>query len=184
MINSQFEKQLRDNAEAVFGQGRSLPVGHRERFEQRLKSCNVEQKDVRDNKTLISRTAGNSGKFALWKTWVVASVVAAAVFAGLAVLLNPFAKKSQRIELAELCYYYNIQLEEQAAYTRQLIKQVDETNRGILFANVDYIENEPIPDVQLSDDDLLLLIIRFYENKIETLQNIQDLIWATDIKIN
>jgi len=184
MIDSQLEEQLRDNAEAVFGKGKELPAGHRERFEQRLKSFREGRKDVQGNRILnpIRQVVGKSklGKIISSKKWLVASVAVAALLAGFVFVLNPFEIKTQSDSLVDLCYYYNIQIKEQAAYTRQLISQVDETNREILFANVDFIENEPIPDVQLSDDDYCLLITNFYENKIETLQNIQDLICTTD----
>ena len=177
MIDSQLEEQLRDNAEAVFVKCKELPAGHRERFEQRLKSSRAGQKDVHDPNKQV---AGKSGKIISRKKWLVASVAVAVVLVGFVFLLNPFEIKTQSAGLVDLCYYYNLQLKEQAAYTRQLISQVDEANREILFANVDFIENEPIPDVQLSDDDFFLLITNFYENKIETLQNIQDLICTTD----
>jgi hypothetical protein len=78
--------------------------------------------------------------------------------------------------------YYSILLEEQAETTRQLIQQTTEgTNRDILFVNVDLIENEPLPDVQLTNDDYIVLIADFYTYKIETLQNIQNIIKETTL---
>jgi len=202
MIDSQLEVQMKENAEVIFGQRKELPPGHRERFEQRLKLNRLRQgerfvkrlqtckagDDVEQDKPVLkkvrAKATDKSGKAVSVKTWIISSAATAAIITGLVFLLNPFAVKSQSIDIVELYFYYNLQLEEQAAFTRHLIQQVDEANRAILFANVEYIENEPIPDVHLTDNEFALLVACFFEKKIETLQNIQDLILSTESTIN
>ena len=160
MTNNQLEDKLKENAEVIFGQGKELSAGHRERFEQRLKA--------------ISGQKGVS-----WKIRLTTAVASAAVLAGVVFLLNQYVKKAEESELSIVRSYYHLLLEEKADATRQLILQVDESHRDILFSNVDYIEDEPMPDVQLPDDEFIKLITGFYSKKIETLQNLQNSIIST-----
>ena len=166
MFDNLLENRLRENAGTVFGQGKEPPAGHRERFEQRLKTANTE-------------AIRQSGKVAAWKMRFVATGAAAAVLIGFVFLLNPLEGKQQSTALADVRNYYHMLLEEQVETTRQLIQQVDETQREILFADVEFIENEPIPDVQITDDEYIILVASFYTNKIEILQNMQNIIIAT-----
>ena len=172
MIDSLLENRIKENAEAIFGLDIEPPDGHRRRFEQRLKAVRVGQEETVD---------GKPGKIASWKVGLFTTVAAAAVVIGFVFLLNPFAKEQNNHALAEVRNYYNILLEEQADATRQLIRQVDESYRETLFANVDFIENEPLPDVQIPDDEYIILIAGFYATKIETLQNIQNIIKTTEL---
>ena len=171
MIKNQLEKKIKENAEAIFWPDMDLPDGHRQRFEQRLKAVRVGKKE---------ETAGKPGKIASRKIGIIISVTAAAVLICFVFLFNPFVKEQNRYALADVRNYYIIQLEEQADATRQLIRQVDETHRETLFANVDFIENEPFPDVQITDDEYIILIASFYSTKIETLQNLQNIIKTTE----
>jgi len=172
MIISLLENRIKENAEAIFEPDMELPDGHRQRFEQRLETVRVGQGE---------ETAGKSDKIASWKIGFITTVVVAAALIGFVFLLNPFAKEQNRNALADVRNYYNMQLEEQADATRNLILQVDETHRETLFANVDFIENEPLPDVQITDDEYIILIADFYSTKIETLQNIQNIIKTSEI---
>ena len=183
MNENQLEKRLKENAETLFGQVRELPDGHRERFEQRLQSRMAGKEEAHDTFGDVA-TAGKQRKIVSWKMWLSTSVAAAAVIAGVVFLMNPFAKDGHGAELAEVRNYYAILLEEQADATRQMIQQVDETHRKILLANVELIENEPLPDVQMPDDEYIILIAGFYSKKIETLQNIQDILSATESQEN
>ena len=117
-----------------------------------------------------------SGMVISFKKRFIATVAAAAIFDGFIFLLNPFTGKQQGSELADVRNYYNMKLEEQADATRQLIRQVDKTHREVLLANVEYVENEPVPDLQIPDDEYIILIVSVYTNKIETLRNIQEVI--------
>ena len=162
MFDTQLENKLRENANMIFGQGKEPPAGHRERFEQRLKAKAVRK----------------SGRVAVWKTGLI-TTAAAAVLTGFIFLLNPFAKERPNAELADVRNYYNILLEEEVETTLQLIQAMDETQREILFDNVELIENEVIPDVQIPDDEYIILIASFYTDKIEILQNMQNIIRTT-----
>ena len=161
MTNNQLEGKLKENAEVIFGQGKEISAGHRERFEQRLK--------------VFSGHKGVS-----WKTRLITAIASAAVLAGVVFLLNQHFKKVEETELSIIRSYYHLLLEEKADATRQLILQVDESHREILFSNVAFIENEPVPDVQLPDDEFIKLITSFYSKKIETLQNLQNSIISTE----
>ena len=167
MIDRLLENRIKENAEAIFGPDMELPDGHRQRFEQRLKAVRVGLKED---------VAGKSGKITSWKIGFITAVAVAATLIGFVFLLNPFAKEQSSHALVEVQNYYNMLLEEQADVTRQLIRQVDETHRETLFANVDFIENESLPDVQITDDEYIILIASFYSTKIETLQNLQNII--------
>jgi hypothetical protein len=190
MFDSQFEDRLKENAEAIFGQEMELPVGHRERFEQRLKEVGMGREGFHEKafspfeQTVNSETVLQSGKVVSWKTWLVTAVAVAAVLAGFVFVLNPFAEEHPNTELANVRNYYSMLLGEQVEATRQLILQVDENHRETLLTNVDFIENESIPDILIPDDEYIIMIASFYSYKIETLQNIQDLIIASETTIN
>jgi hypothetical protein len=49
---------------------------------------------------------------------------------------------------------------------------------------VEFIENKPVPDIQIPDDEYIILIASFYTRKIETLQNIQNIIKASESQFN
>ena len=185
MNNNQFETKLKKHADDLFGKEKELPDGHRERFEQRLKdftsqisSIDSLQLNSKDNEgTLFTENRqSNPGKVVIWKRWLISTVAAAAVLAGIVFILNPFTDEQQSQTLTNVRNYYNILLEEETVATRLLIQQVDEANQEILLANVDLIENDPLPDVQMPDDDYIVLIAGFYTYKIEILQNIQSAI--------
>ncbi|MDR2916835.1 MAG: hypothetical protein LBV74_18735 [Tannerella sp.] len=183
MFDDKFENRLREHAGELFGPGKEPPAGHRARFEQRLKELEAGQ-NVPGNKEMsgsIMQTENasevqKSGRIITLKKRLITAVAAAAILAGFVFLLNPFAEKQQDSELADVRNYYNMKLEEQADLTRQLIQHVDKTHREVLLANVEYIENEPIPELQIPDDEYIILIASVYTNKIETLRNIQEVI--------
>ena len=194
MNNNQFETKLKKHADDLFGKEKELPDGHRERFEQRLKdfslqknNIGISQSDSNDNAdTLfaVSKQQSNPGKTVLWKKWLITTVATAAVLAGIVFILNPFAKEQQNQELTYVRNYYNILLEEETVATRLLIQQVDEVNQEILLANVDLIENDQLPEVQMPDEDYIVLIAGFYMYKIEILQSIQSAIKTNIVNNN
>jgi len=118
------------------------------------------------------------------KKWLVTTIAVAAVFIGFIFLLNPFAAKQQSTTLTDVRNYYSMLLEEEALTTLLLIQQVDEVNREILLANVDLIENDPLPEVQITDEDYIILIADFYSTKIESLQNMQNIIMTNTLNNN
>jgi len=177
MNNSQFEDKLKVHANELFGQEKEPPAGHRERFEQRLK----EFSRTGNGGVLPSNSSDDISPEPLRHTppyqrrlLLVATI--AAIFAGILFLLNPFGSKQQDPSLADVRNYYSMLLEEKADATRQLIQQVDATNREILLTNVDLIENDPLPEALMPDDEYIILITAFYTYKIEILQNIQAII--------
>jgi len=202
MYNNHFEAKLKKHAGYLFGKEKELPSGHRERFEQRL-NCHVEQSrnistlnnglnDMRigrndtkkDLSSIIVKQRSNPIKAVTRKKWLVTTIAAAAVFIGFIFLLNPFAAKQQGMTLTDVRNYYSMLLEEEALTTLLLIQQVDEVNREILLANVDLIENDPLPEVQITDEDYIILIADFYTTKIESLQNMQDIIMTNTLNNN
>jgi len=87
-----------------------------------------------------------------------------------------FVEELESQELADVRNYYSMQLEEQIEATKLLIQNVNEEYRKDLLDNIEQIGNEPVPDVQIPDDEYIVLIANVYSNKIEVLQNLQDLI--------
>ena len=166
MHDNQLEDKLKVNAEVIFGHGKELSPGHRERFEQRLKKLNAGQKE----------SPGMTKK----TIWITTSVAAASILFGVVFLLGPHTKKPQETELSIVHSYYHLLLEEKAFVTRQLIQHIDESQRGILYSNVEFIENEPVPEIQLPDSELIKFITSFYSKKIETLENLQNIIASTN----
>ena len=177
MIDNQLEDKLKENAEAIFGKGKEPPAGHRVRFEQRLKAIKMEhEKGTVLSKKRTKGAVSASNKVFSLKTWIITSVASVAILIGFVFLLNLYTAKSQETELSIVRGYYHLLLEEKVFTTCQLIQQVDESYRETLFSNVAFIENEPAPEAQLPDDELIKLITCFYSKKIETLENLQNII--------
>ncbi|MDR0394261.1 MAG: hypothetical protein LBH77_03790 [Tannerella sp.] len=187
MPDNKLENKIRKHAGEIFGKDVELPFGHRDRFEQRLKEFNhtaqpkiPEDTAFAENAVSVSRPemAQKPGKAVSLKRRLIASVAVAAVIAGFVFLLTPSAGNNppEDRELADIRGYYNIRLEEQADATRQLIQQVDEAHREVLLADIEQIENVPIPDVQITDDEYIVLIAEVYTRKIEALQSLQNVI--------
>jgi hypothetical protein len=155
--------KIEANADAVFGRGGKLPDGHRERFEHRLNQMGSERATEHP---------------IIWKKrlFTVTILISAAMIAGFVFLLNLTTEPPSRSELAEVSHYYHMQLEEQADITKRLVQSMEHSNREALLANIEEIENEPVPAVQIPDDEYIILISTVYTHKIEALQNIQNII--------
>ncbi len=184
MFDDKFENKLKEHAGELFGQDGALPAGHRQRFEGRLRKLLEKQdhffkdEEVAESveQTENAKEVRLSGKSISLKKWLITVVAAAAILAGFVFLLNPFTEEQQDSELADVRNYYNMKLEEQVDVTKQLIRHVDQPHQEVLLANVEYIENEPIPDLQVPDDEYIVFVASVYASKIETLQNIQEII--------
>lgn len=174
MNSNHFEDKLKIHANEIFGQEKELPAGHRERFEQRLK----DNRNARSWRGLGGFFSSLTAVKANWSStsWIITTAAAAAILAGVVFLSNPSTVGQQEVTLAAVRSYYSIRLEEEAEATRHLIQQVDVTNREILLKDVELIAGDPLPEVQMSDDDYIVLIADFYAYKIEILQNLQSII--------
>jgi hypothetical protein len=178
MLKDKFETIIKEHAGEIFGQDAALPDGHRKRFEQRL----ADRTPRTDSAALAGSAASRElavdrrhvDRVTYLKKWLTAA--AAAVLAGILFLLNRPADEPHGTELADVRNYYSMQLEEQADATRHLALNVDDACRETLLAGIERIENIPIPEVQIPDDEYIVLIATVYENKMEALQNIQNII--------
>lgn len=175
MSDDKFENRIKEHAEEIFGQDVEPLAGHRARFEQRLKGLKVQEP-----KELIVKTENGSVnklvRVVLLKSWLTISTAVAAVVIGCLFLLPSLTEEQQSPEVTEVRNYYTLQLEEQVDATMQLIQFVDEAHRTEFLTSVQQIENDPIPEVQITDDEYIVLISNVYANKIESLRNIQNLL--------
>jgi hypothetical protein len=170
MPDNRLENKIRKHAGEIFGRDTELPSGHRGRFEERLKMLHASRR------TGNCRERRNGLRIRLKKRSIASVAVAAAVVAGFVFLPDPSAGIRPDPELADVWNYYRMQLEEQIDATKELIRHVDEAHREELLADIEQIENEPVPKVQLTDDEYIVLIADVYTGKIETLQNLQEII--------
>jgi hypothetical protein len=197
MPDNKLENKIREHVGEIFGRSKEPPAGHRGRFEQRLKELRVDSETVSrkgagcpvrvEEDGYTGNTASvepseqsgivqKTGKVISLKKWLVASVAVAAVVSVFLFLSDLSYGSQPSPELADVRNYYNMQLEEQVDVTRQLVQHVDKAHREALLANIEQIENEPVPVVQIPDDEYIVLIADVYTNKIETLQNLQNII--------
>ena len=191
MFDDKFESKIKNHADEIFGQVKDLPTGHRERFEQHLRAF----AEVESTKTFVKEATDaisespevelgkapaysnrRYGNIITLKKTLIAAISAAAVLAGFMFLRDSFVEESESQELTDVRNYYSMQLEEQIEATKLLIQNVNEEYRKDLLDNVEQIGNESVPDVQIPDDEYIVLIANVYSNKIEVLQNLQDLI--------
>lgn len=193
------ENKIKTHADEIFGQGKNPPEGHRTRFEQRLKAFRTQSEPFvplllenalptgavvtppLSESALPSRTAatGHDKEKVSWQKrryWMAAVASAAALLAGAVWLLYEPAKTSGYPAVADVRNYYDMQLEEQVDATKQLMQTLDEAHRDVLLANIERIEEAPIPQVQLTDDEYIVFLADVYTNKIERLQNMQEVI--------
>ena len=181
MFEDKFENEIKKRAGEIFGQEINLPAGHRERFEQRLREQNAADASdasvteiLEDNKD-AAIVAHNQNKVIPLRK-IIATIAAAAIFVGFLIIHNIQADDSPSTELAEVRNYYNLLLEEQIDATKQLIQNIDEEGRReALLENIEQI-NSPIPEVQMPDDEYIILIANVYTSKIESLQDLQDIL--------
>lgn len=162
MSDHKFENKIKE----IFESRVELPDGHRERFEQRLKNR-------RDANAGIDRPS----RVISFNKWLTVAAAAAAILVGLIFIIDPSEEAQQQgTELADVRNYYRLLLEEQADATRQLAQKVDGKHREVLLANIERIENLTVPEVQIPDDEYIVLIADVYTGKIESLQNIQNIL--------
>ena len=171
MSYDKFESNIKKHAGEIFGHDKELPAGHRERFEQRLKAFT--KPETATEQAVIQR---KSGKVIQLKKALIAAIAAAAVITGFIILYDSPVEKLESSELADVRNYYSMQLEALVDETKLLIQNIDSKYKKDLLVSIKRIENEPIPDVQIPDDEYIVLIAGIYSNKIEVLQNLQDLI--------
>lgn len=165
MLDRKLENKIKKHAEEIFGQGKNPPAGHRVRFEQRLK----EQQKVR------MQNERNTRRLPI-KKYVLRVAAVAALLAGLLWGWQQKTDESAYPDVAEVRNFYHIQLEEQVDATKQLVQMIDGKHRDALLAHVEHIEKDPIPEVQLPDDEYIVLLADVYSQKIESLQHIQHII--------
>ena len=176
MFDEKFENKVRNNAGEIFGHAGEPSAGHRERFEQRLKKEYAKKISTGDGMT-VAPTKRKSRMVVTLKIMLVAVVANAAVIAGFIVLINSQADKSQGTELADVRNYYNMRLEEMVDATKLLVQNIDEEDhKKFLLDNIEHIENITVPDVQVTDDEYVVLIANVYTDKIEALQNMQNIL--------
>ena len=173
MLNDKLENKIIKHAGEVFGQAKEPLAGHRERFEQRLIAHEAEAIDSAESDAPV--IIHKNGKVIQLKKALIAAITAAAVIAGFIVLSDSPVEKSQGTELADVRNYYSMQFEDLVDSTKLLIQKIDiEEHKAFLLTNIEQIENEPIPDVQITDNEYIVLIAMVYTNKIEALQIMQN----------
>lgn len=178
MPDNKLENKIREYTGEILGKGVEPSAGHRERFEHRLKAfqASYPASSTLNVSTGQPETVRKPAKVVSIRKWLAASVAVAAVIISFVLLMNPPVENQSEPALADVRNYYNMQLEEQADATRQLVMQVDEAYREVWLTNIEQIENESIPDIQIPDDEYIVLIADVYTNKIEILQNMQNII--------
>ena len=182
MFDDKFENEIKKHAGEIFGQEINLPAGHREKFEKRLREQNTADatdegvaEDLKETKGAAIVACDQTKIVPLRK--IITAIAAAAVFVGFLIMHNIQADDSQSTELAEVRNYYNFLLEEQVDATKLLVSKVDEEDyRKFLNSNIEQIENTAVPDVQITDEEYIVLIANVYTDKIEALQNMQNII--------
>jgi len=158
MKTERLEQQIREHAGSIFG--KELPSGHRDRFEARLDT---------GARTFPLR------KTALYLTAIAAAVAGIVFMAG----YHTTAAEEPDTRIADVRNYYDVQLEEQTDATIELLQDLNQADNHFLLANIEQLRNQPLPDVQLTDDDYIILIAQVYTRRLESLQQIQDAIKST-----
>ena len=182
MLDDRFENEIKKHAENIFGKGSELPEGHRERFEQRLKERRNSSTDNDDrSKSEIVPDTGivkqKKGIIVQFEKWFAGAAAVAAVIIGFIFLKDTTAEDNDAPRIEDVRNYYSMQLEEQVEATKLLVSKVDEEDyRKFLSSNIEQIENTGVPDVQVTDEEYIVLIANVYTDKIEALQNMQNIL--------
>ena len=182
MHDDKFENEIKKHTGNIFGQNRELPAGHRERFEQRLKA---HRDSLTDNNDLYKQdevhvtavVKQKKGFIVKFEKWFAGAAAVAAVIAGFIFLTDTTEEDNDTLRIEDVRNYYSMQLEEQVEATKLLVSKVDEEDyRKFLTSNIEQIENTAVPDVQVTDEEYIVLIANVYTDKIEALQNMQNII--------
>jgi len=73
----------------------------------------------------------------------------------------------------EVQRYYAMKLDHELEATRALIGDTENEDRRALLEELQAMQAEGVPDVQLPDDERITLIVRVYTSKIDALKHIQ-----------
>ena len=182
MFDNRFENEIKKHAENIFGQGGELPVGHRERFEQRLKEYrdSLTDNDERSKPEIVPDTGivkQKKGIIVQFEKWFAGAAAVAAVIIGFMFITNTATEEQTDLRVDDVRNFYSMQLEEQVEATKLLVSKVDEEDyRKFLSTNIEQIENTAVPDVQITDEEYIVLIANVYTDKIEALMNMQNII--------
>ena len=178
MFDDRFESEVKKHVADILGKGCKLPEGHRERFEQRLKA---HRSFLTENVPDTGAVEQKKGSIVLFEKWFAGAAAVAAVIAGFIFLTYTMTEEQDGSGIENVRNYYSLQLEEQVDATKTLAQGIrEEKYRDALLNDIERIENEPVPDVIMPDDEYIVLMANIYTKKIEVLQNIQSNIKDTN----
>ena len=146
--NDKLENRLQAQAAEIFAAD-TPPAGHRERFAQRLDA----ERALRRRRRLS------------WRLAIGAVALAAAVASD--------GCDDAAESPVEVQRYYAMKLDHELEATRALIGDTENEDRRALLEELQAMQVEGVPDVQLPDDERITLIVRVYTSKIDALKHIQ-----------
>jgi hypothetical protein len=174
MQTERLEQQIREHAGDIFGGAQEPPTGHRDRFAARLdKRYLTDSKPETDTKTEM-----DTKLVPLRKTMRYMTAIAAAI-AGIVFLVRYSTTEELDARIVDVRNYYGVRLEEQTDATIKMLQNINGVDSHFLLANIEQLRDEPVPKVQLTDDDYIIFIAQVYTKRLESLQQIQDAIQLT-----
>lgn len=159
------EERIRAQAEEIFGSSEP-PAGHRERFTRRLEDARraTRHRRLRQIWRLTLGAVALAAAVALVAVWLWSR--AGTVSGGTDDDVTESPVEVQR--------YYAMRLDDELEVTRALInRHPDSDDRRALLDELHALQAEDVPEVQLTDDEQITLIVRVYSSKIDVLQRIQ-----------
>lgn len=160
-MNNSLDEQIRKQAELF--DNVLPPVGHFERFEQKLERHEK-------HKTLH------------WRRWVTVTAIAAMVAV---ILMFQYSQPIRPTDIypestQEVAAYYNRQLQEEIGRIEQETQDMDEADRQEVISDIEKMKTEfqhwEKPATQMPEEERIAWIVTRYNVQMESLQNLHSLL--------
>lgn len=173
---NRLEHTIKTHSHEIFACGEPKD-GHRERFARRLEALHAATtSEVGTDTHLTHETKANNRRNRMWRILTGVVTTAAAVMAGIWLFTSRpemTAPLSSEDSPADVQNHYAMLFENELETTKQLLSLMDGNERAKVLEELETMEAEQMPEVQMTDEHKITLIVSVYSSRITALQQIQ-----------
>ena len=174
--NNILEHTIKTHSHEIFASGEPKD-GHRERFARRLEALHAETISEVETDTHVTHEAkANNGRNRVLRVLIGALTTAAAVmtafwlFTSQPEMTEPISPEDSP---ADVQNHYATLFENELETTKQMLTLMDGSERSKVLQELETMKTEPVPEVQMPDENKITLIVSIYSSRISALQQIQ-----------
>lgn len=173
---NRLEHTIKTHSHEIFACGEPKD-GHRERFARRLEALHAATTSgIRTDTHVTHETKANNRRNRVWRILTAVVTTAAAVIAAFWLFTSRpemTAPISSEDSPADVQKHYAMLFENELETTKQMLSLMDGNERSKVLEELETMEAEPMPDVQMTDEHKITLIVNIYSSRISALQQIQ-----------